>query len=184
MEVTGAQQLSQLFLSCGMGFLLGAYYDVFRVIRLVMRTGKRWIFVQDLLFFLSAAVLTFLFSLAVMEGQLRFYLFFGEGLGFSAYYFTVGRVVMRFAGAAAAAVAAVWNGFWRLVFYPFRLLGRLLRRPAGAMARLFQKIREKAAQLLKKGLKRAASLLYNHKKDVGKPPLAAVERESDADEGR
>ena len=91
---------------------------------------------------------------------------------------------MRFAGAAAAAVAAVWNGFWRLVFFPFRLIGRLLRRPAGAMARLFQKIREKAAQLLKKGLKRAASLLYNHKKDVGKPPLAAVERESDADEGR
>ncbi|HIZ19764.1 MAG TPA: spore cortex biosynthesis protein YabQ [Firmicutes bacterium] len=184
MEVTLGQQLNQFFLSCGMGFLLGLYYDVYRVIRLVMHTGKKGIFVQDLLFSLTSAVLTFLFSLAVMEGRLRFYLFFGEALGFFAYYFTIGRVVMRFAGVVTAAVVRVWNAFWRLVSFPFRLLVRLLRRPAGAILRLFQKIGEKAAQLLKKGLKQAASLLYNRKKGAGKTPLAAVEREADADEGR
>ena len=77
MEMTNGQQLNELFLSCGMGFLLGAYYDIFRVIRLVMRPGKRTIFFQDLFFFLSSAVVTFIFSLSVMDGQLRFYLFWG-----------------------------------------------------------------------------------------------------------
>ena len=184
MEITIGEQLNQLFLSCGMGFLLGLYYDVYRVARLVIRAGKRWIFVQDLLFFLTSAVFTFLFALAVMEGRLRFYLFFGEALGFSAYYFTIGRVVMRFAGVVTAVVVKAWNGFWRLIFFPFRLVGRLFRRPAAAVCRFYRKIGEKALQLLKKGLKRAPSLLYNRKKGRQKTPLAAMERESDADEGR
>lgn len=188
METTIPEQLNQLFLSCGMGFLLGCYYDVFRVIRLVMHSGKRWIFVQDMLFFLSSAVLTFLFSLAVMEGRLRSYLFVGELVGFVAYYFTIGKIVMRFAGRVVAVVVKVWNGFWRAVFAPFRfagrLLGRCLRRPLAFLSAFFRKIGEKALQLLKKGLKHGPSLLYNHKKGAGKPPLAAVERESGSDEGR
>lgn len=191
MEITVSEQLTQLFLSCGMGFLLGAYYDVYRVIRLVMRSGKRWIFVQDLLFFLTAAVLTFLFSLAVMEGRLRFYLFLGELLGFSAYYFTIGRVVVRFAGVVTAAIVRIWTAFWRLLFLPFRWTARLFRRPLTAVGVFFQKIGRKAGQVLKKGLKRAVSVLYNHKKGRRKAPLlntlsekmplAATERELNAD---
>ncbi len=191
MEITVSEQLTQLFLSCGMGFLLGAYYDVYRVIRLVMRSGKRWIFVQDILFFLTSAVLTFLFSLAVMEGRLRFYLFFGELLGFSAYYFTIGRVVMRFAGAVTSAIVRMWNAFWHVLSLPFRWVARLFRRPLKAAGAFFRKIGRKAGQVLKKGLKRAASVLYNRKKGrknaplknalPEKTPLAATERELNAD---
>ena len=111
MEMTNGQQLNELFLSCGMGFLLGAYYDLFRVIRLVMRPGKRAIFFQDVFFFLSSAVVTFLFSLSVMDGELRFYLFLGLIAGFFAYYFTIGRVVVRSAKAVVAAFLKVWRLF-------------------------------------------------------------------------
>lgn len=173
--MTLTQQVNHLFLSCGMGFLLGLYYDVFRVIRLVMRSGKRWIVVQDLLFFLSSAVITFLFALAVMDGQLRFYLFLGEGIGFAAYYWTIGRLMMRFAGVVTALIVRVWNGFWRLVSLPFRWAVCLFRRPARAAALFLQKIKGKAAELLKKGLKRAKGVLYNQKKQPPKP-RAAIER--------
>ena len=85
MGLTNGGQLTGLFLSCGLGFLLGLYYDGFRVARLVMRSSKRVIFFQDLFFFVSAAILTFFFALTVTGGELRFYLFLGLGIGFTAY---------------------------------------------------------------------------------------------------
>lgn len=64
------------------GFLLGAYYDVFRLLR-VMLPCRRWtVFVQDVVFFVTAAVITFLFDLTLTGGLLRFYLFVGWRRGF------------------------------------------------------------------------------------------------------
>ena len=68
----------------GLGFLLGAFYDVFRVIRLLMRPSAKVVFFQDLLFFALSSVVTFLFALAVTGGELRFYLFLGLVTGFMA----------------------------------------------------------------------------------------------------
>ena len=170
MEMTNGQQLNELFLSCGMGFLLGAYYDLFRVIRLVMKPGKRAIFFQDVFFFLSSAVVTFLFSLSVMDGELRFYLFLGLIAGFFAYYFTIGRAVVRCAKSVIAAILWLWHGLWKAIFFPFRLLWKLLRRPISALARFFCKIGRPASDFfkkiagnLKKVLQRPLSVLYNQK---------------------
>ncbi len=164
MEITNGQQLNELFLSCGMGFLLGAFYDVFRLIRLIMKPGAKAIFFQDLAYFLISAIVTFLFALAVMDGELRFYLFFGLAVGFAAYYFTIGRVVMRCGEAAVAAFLKAWHFLWWLIFWPFRFLFRLLRRPLAFLKKIFLFLPEKFLSFLKKGLKRTRSLLYNQKK--------------------
>ena len=103
---TGGSQLYELFLSCGCGFLLGAYYDVFRLLR-VMLPCRRWtVFVQDVVFFVTAAVITFLFDLTLTGGLLRFYLFVGLAAGFLAYRFTLGRLVMTCAATVLRAIAA------------------------------------------------------------------------------
>lgn len=164
MGITNSGQLSGLFLSCGLGFLLGAYYDVFRVARLIMRSSKRVVFFQDMFFFLSSAVVTFFFALTVTGGALRFYLFLGSFIGFAAYYVTVGRVVMACAGAVVRAVLTAWHWFWYIVFAPFRLLRRLLARPFGAFGRLCGVAGKKVRLFLKKGLKQHGHLLYNRKK--------------------
>lgn len=164
MKTTVVEQLQQFFYSCGLGFILGLYYDVFRVMRLVMRPGKIAIFVQDMVFFVTAAVITFLFALAEIDGQLQIYLFLGEIIGFIAYYLTIGRVVMRFAGVVTAAILRVWHFIWWLVFLPFRLIGRLLSRPCRFLTNLLKKFLQKLGSNLKKGLKYMHSLLYNHKK--------------------
>ena len=148
----------------GLGFLLGAFYDVFRVIRLLMRPSAKVVFFQDLLFFALSSVVTFLFALAVTGGELRFYLFLCLVTGFMAYYFTIGRVVVRSAKAVVAAFLKVWRLFWRAVFGPFRLVARLLRRPARFLQKILAFIPQKINDFLKKGLKRTASLLYNHRK--------------------
>ncbi|MCI8553739.1 MAG: hypothetical protein HFJ80_02180 [Clostridiales bacterium] len=161
MELTNDNQLYNLFLSCGLGFLLGAYYDVFRVCRLALRSGKRSVFFQDVFFFASSAVITFLFALTVTAGQLRLYLFLGSGAGFAAYYFTLGRVVMKFAGAVIQTVLRLWHLLWTALLFPFRWLGRLLAPLLAKGEASARRLAEKPLSFLKKGLKHALPLLYN-----------------------
>lgn len=170
MGITNSGQLQELFLAGGLGFLLGAFYDVFRVIRLMMRPSARVIFFQDLLYFTLSSVITFLFALAVTGGELRFYLFLGLVTGFMAYYFTVGRAVMRCAKQVIAAILWLWKMLWKAIFFPFRLLWKLVKRPLAALGRLLAKIGrpisgffKKIGRNIKKVLQRPLSVLYNQK---------------------
>lgn len=170
MGITNNGQLQELFMAGGLGFLLGAFYDVFRVIRLLMRPSDKVVFFQDILFFTLSSVITFLFALAVTGGELRFYLFLGLVTGFSAYYFTVGRAVVRCAKGVISAALWLWNSLWKALLFPFRLIWRILKRPFAALGRLIRKwgrpladFLKKIPENLKKVLQRPLSILYNQK---------------------
>lgn len=136
---TNAAQLRELFLSGGMGFLLGAYYDIFRILRRVLHPGTVRVFFQDIVFFVTAALMTFLFALAVADGVLRVYLFVGLITGFFAYRYTVGRAVVRFVTAVIA-----------LLMSMERRLRAVMAVPIGVLCNLCRKIIEKIRKSLKK----------------------------------
>lgn len=95
MELSISVQTMDFLLSCLLGVGFGVLYDAFRIIRLAFWHGKIIVGIQDVLFFVLAAIGSFLFTLLRCEGQLRFYLLLGELMGFVVYYFTVGTVVLR-----------------------------------------------------------------------------------------
>ncbi len=95
MGFTNTEQLRELFLCAGVGFLLGAYYDVFRLLRLVLPSPAAAVFLEDVVFCVTSAATVFLFTLAVTDGVLRTYVFAGLAAGFTAYRSTVGRVIVR-----------------------------------------------------------------------------------------
>ncbi len=85
----------ELFLYAGLlGVLLGAYYDVFRIIRYLTAQGKRQTFFWDLFYFFSSGVATFLFLLAANQGKMRFYLLAGELIGWCLYHLTLGQMTL------------------------------------------------------------------------------------------
>jgi spore cortex biosynthesis protein YabQ len=88
-------QLQGFVISIATGVLLGAYYDVFRIFRTVFQSERRAVFFQDLFYMLSAAFVTFLLSLGVNYGEVRFYILAGEIMGWCLYYLTVGMVTIR-----------------------------------------------------------------------------------------
>jgi spore cortex biosynthesis protein YabQ len=163
-EITLQEQMHHFFLSCGMGFLLGLYYELFRIPRLILSSGRRSVFIQDVLFCLSAAVLTFLFSLAVMDGRLRFYLFLGEAIGFAAYYFTIGRLVVRFAKTVIDVIIKVWKMLWKIILAPFRFLFKLISKPLHKFINVLKEFFNKLLVNFKKSLKDTRSVLYNQLK--------------------
>jgi spore cortex biosynthesis protein YabQ len=163
-EITLQEQMHQLFLSCGMGFVLGLWYELFRIPRLILNSGRRAVFFQDLLFFLTAAVLTFLFSLAVMDGRLRFYLFLGEAIGFASYYRTVGRLSVRFTKTVTGVIISIWKKIWEIILFLLRLLYNPIKRLFGRFNEIFQKTVNNIASFFKKRLKDTPSVLYNQER--------------------
>lgn len=144
-----------------LGGALGACYDVFRILRIAVRPGKLLLLVQDLLFFLLAAAASFLFFQEATQGVVRVSLLAGELLGFLVYYFTVGAVVYRLAGAIIGAVKKVLSFLFRIFLRPilllFRFLGRQLRKPLAALWRKIKIIVKK----IKKALQSKRVLMYN-----------------------
>ena len=71
--------------SVGVGFIIGAVWMLFVLFRRLFFCGKVRIFIQDVLFFTAAALITFLFLFDINAGVMRFYIFAGEGMGFCLY---------------------------------------------------------------------------------------------------
>lgn len=95
MNPTLASQFQGFYISVGAGVLLGIFYDVFRIFRTVFHSEKRAVFFQDLFYMLCAAFVTFLVSLGVNYGDVRFYILGGEVIGWCLYYITIGMVTLR-----------------------------------------------------------------------------------------
>ena len=84
-QVEVASQVVFFLQSMLLGAALGVFYDVFRILRLAFPKGKVVIFFQDLLFFCTAAVATFVFLEYAQSGEIRLFIFIGEILGFVLY---------------------------------------------------------------------------------------------------
>ncbi len=93
MNMTLEEQFRGFCLSVGMGGLLGILLDLFRLVRIFAAPSRRSQFVLDVLYMLLCSGLTFVLSLAIHYGQLRLYMFLGEGIGFAAYMFSLGQIV-------------------------------------------------------------------------------------------
>jgi len=141
----------------GFGFLLGVFYDVFRVIRLAFTAGKRFIFVQDMIYVMACAVASFLFFLVINNGTVRGYAFLAELLGWLVYYFSLGAVAIR--------VSALAVRFIRRLFYilsrPFIFVYRIIVRIITKIWRLFKKTSKKIAKKLKFLLQLYKGMVYN-----------------------
>lgn len=149
--------------SAAIGALLGVIYDIFRIIRIAVQISERdnangnaksakmretfsfiIIFIEDILFFIIAAIITILFIFMVNNGQVRLFAITGEILGFTVYYFTVGRVVK----ALAERIIALIRLFIRLIYKyivlpPIRLVRYIFNKIINAVRKVLNYLRTK-----------------------------------------
>ena len=90
---TASEQLRLFVLSCLFGIPAGILYDVFRVLRMLVRHNKIAVAAEDILFFCTYAVFVMSFTVSAARSEFRFYFCFGNILGFIVYHFTVGNLV-------------------------------------------------------------------------------------------
>ena len=95
MQQSIASQVLVFVYSLFLGVLLGITYDIFRIIRMVINSKNIAVFIQDVLYFIISGVITFLFVLGVNNGDSRFYVLAGEGIGWIIYHITLGNAIYK-----------------------------------------------------------------------------------------
>ena len=87
------EQISVVAYALVLGAILGIFYDIFRIIRLLFGARNLGMFIQDIIYFLISGFITFLFVLIFNFGESRFYILAGEALGWCIYHVSVGDVI-------------------------------------------------------------------------------------------
>ncbi len=156
-----ATQTRNFLLSLGLGFLLGMLYDVFRIIRLIISKGKATVVIFDVLYCTVLAFVTFVFFITVNEGEFRFYLLFGEFIGFSVYYFSLGIMIMNAGELFVDKIKCIFKSVFRVVIFPFKFFFDKIK---VASDKLFKNCRKRSKNIENKSkflLKVNKHLLYN-----------------------
>ncbi len=92
-EISNLSQAINFFRAFIFGGILCIVYDILRVIRKNIAHSSFTVFFEDLIYFIFSALLIFCFLLATTNGELRFYVFFGIGLGFFIIRLSISKVV-------------------------------------------------------------------------------------------
>lgn len=132
-----SEQLKVFLLGIGLGFLLGAAYDFFKILRVCI-SFRGITVICDLLYSLLVTTATFCFVLAFSGGEIRFYIFLAEILGWLIWFFTFSALTGR--------IAQKIKSVFALISVPFRLVKAKIKV-------LFNKIKE----LIKKAGKKSVN---------------------------
>ena len=88
-------QAELLFCALGAGFVIGVLYGVLMLLRRLFRHSFAAVAVEDALFCVAAAFLTFLFLFDCNSGTVRTYLLLSECAGFLAVRASVGKIIAK-----------------------------------------------------------------------------------------
>lgn len=128
-----------------LGGVIGVLYDVFRVSRVAFRLSWLLVLLQDILFFLLAALLLWRYFLLQSSGEVRIFAVLGVLLGWVIYFFTLGCLVMRLAS---------------LIIRVITRMTVAILTPVKKTAAITKKILDKQVKLIISGKNRLKSLLY------------------------
>ncbi len=134
--MTLADQLNAFLLTMIIGLVSGLTYDLYRVLRELLRLRKTGTFVGDLLFWMFLLVLVFALLLVGNNGEVRFYVLLGLALGAAIHlvFFSSSarRLIYRtiyFLFRTTQIIAAGALVLWRILTFPFRVLFFLVTWP-------------------------------------------------------
>lgn len=94
MSTSAGYELTVVAGAMACGVILAFLYDLFRIKRRFVRTSAIFIHIEDLLFWLVAAIIVFLASYIISSGETRFYFFSGIFFGGFLYYALLSKIVM------------------------------------------------------------------------------------------
>lgn len=94
MNFFDSNQFFVFLIAQALGFVIGIYYDVFRIKRLMFGNGKVQLFFDDLLFTQTSCIIIIVYVFMANNGIYRWYEFISVLLGFALYRVTLSKTVM------------------------------------------------------------------------------------------
>lgn len=122
-----ATQTKNFLLSLGFGFIMGIFYDLFRIVRISISKSKIATVFSDILYCIFLGFSLMLFCLTVNEGEIRLYLLLGSLAGFFVYYFSLGVIIFSFSEKMITLIKKIISSVFNVISYPFRFVFGKLR---------------------------------------------------------
>lgn len=148
-ELSNKLQIIGFLYSIILGMIFAAFYDIFRALRIVKKPTALSVLFQDILYFFTISILTFIFLLAITNGEIRGYILFGEIVGFLIFLALISRFFIKI-------LIFILNLFLRLYKCFFKGFYFVFEKIDG----IFMKFLKNSFKCLKKGLKKVKGLLY------------------------
>lgn len=95
MDITASQQVYVFAAAAICGIGLGILFDIFRIIRKIRKPSMVGISMQDVLYWLAAAILVFWYIFTFNDGELRWYEFAGVFLAGYIYNMTLSKYTVK-----------------------------------------------------------------------------------------
>lgn len=161
MEIQIEIQWKYFLWSVAAGMCLALIYDLLRVSRRALHTRDFLVNLEDILFFVITGVILFLTAYFKNGGLLRWHGFIGALLGFAVYKLTIGDYVLRTLLWILRLIKRFLVFLLKIAFFPFRLVVRIFRRPAGVVVWYTKKGARRAKNTVKSQCRRVGTRVKN-----------------------
>lgn len=150
---------SQVYAFCVtmlIGFLLGIFFDVYRVLRGIIRPRRIITHIGDLLFWIVSTGFIFLLLLFGNWGEIRLYVFIGVGLGALGYLRWFSQITLKMLGILLKILVYIENIIIKFLQYliivllfPLRIIKKIIVVPISFIGTILLAGRKRLAHLLR-----------------------------------
>ena len=112
------------------GVVAAFLYDILRIKRRAIKTGVIFVSLEDLLYWLIAAVLLFVTVYNSNNGQMRAFIFIGNVIGVILYETLLSNIVIKSSITIINIIKIILRFIWKVISYPFKLLYKMISIPA------------------------------------------------------
>ncbi len=160
------EQVYIFFYAVLAGGILAFLYDILRIKRRAIKTNVVILSLEDLIYWLLAAIIVFLTVYNSNDGQMRGFIFLGNILGVTIYLTLFSRIVIASSMMIINFIKKVFLFIWKVVTYPFRLIFKILSVPLRFVGRCFGKLGRLLFRILGKAARKAKGVVSNRIKKV------------------
>lgn len=107
-------ELQYVSVTITVGIGLAVLYDCLRIWRRLIPHGIIWLSVEDILFWMASALITFTVCFVEDAGNIRWFAVAGEALGALMYHYTIGRILVKYVSL--------------ILLTPFRIIKKALKK--------------------------------------------------------
>ncbi len=152
-EIDNNLQIITFIYSILLGVFFEVYYDIFRAIRKIRKQGILTIFIEDIIYFSSISVITFIFLIAFTNGEVRAYILIGILIGFLIIYKLFSKYIL-----------CVLEFIINLIFKALLCVFMVYKRSFCKIYEIINTFLEKCINFLKKLLKSRVKKVYTNRK--------------------
>lgn len=126
MTISIHQQTYAFAISLLGGISIAIIYDIFRTIRLVMKSSRKIMHLFDIIFWIVAAIMSFYFINIGNDGEIRGFMFIGLIFGGGLYFLIVGNKLVAVMYFIIEKIFILIKFIFKIIITPFKLIIKLI----------------------------------------------------------